>query len=1463
MKLRYFILLLLISNISFAQNGKFSSEKEGLNVILKEVLFPKNSNIDSEVQDSLETSKEASFTMFYASISDEEAKNISSILNNLEIDLRSEKYLVEQLIETLECLDSVGVSISKRKDWLKTVDIDINNIQLRKQRRYYFTQNRDLVVNNTFKASNNSIWSWDGRLNTKFENGRIIYYNSNSDYLKADKYGASFSFYNVNFNFSPASDSLNILKSRIYWPESTYSKDSLFADVMTLKIKSDVENISIENSELTNLYFGPRKLKGVLKINLENQSLKEKLYPEFIGYETNLILKNILEDVDYKGGIKINNKRFAGVSSDNSTKSEMLFYKDGKLMAKLHSWGFLIDDKSVQSVNSEVTFYLGQDSIYHPQVTSSYDIETQQMNMVKNKKWTSKSPVSNTYSAMDFYPREMLWDKKNNKIRFLTESFDRIPILSARYFEREMAKKFKGFNYTNPIKKVQRFQFYPYRTHYKVSDLAKFMEIPEKYASSLVTEMAILGMLIYDEHNQTFRYTNKLTQAIAAYDRRIDYDVLKFISPKDKAILGEIDLETMQTELTGIERLYLEDKKDILVFPKGKVKVRDNFNYTFDGDVIIGNYEFRGKDYDFKYDEFKIDFNGKTQLKSYVPSFYPNDKGEYYFQPIQNKIDSVIGEFFIDSPNNKSGRFHSPVYPILKNNKDSYVYYNSRDIKDSVYTPDELYVKLFPFEIDSLYTSSIRNEFFKSEVFTNDIFPVFEYELYVQPDYYLGFLYITDENGFDLYKKGKYFDNINLDGNGLTGQGTVEYLTTSFFSRDIEFYPDSLRAHTDSYEIEKVKDNTLDFPSIKNDQVDVLWLPKKDSVFLSPIKSKFIMYDNLLDKEGSLFIANKRLYGGGEVTFSQAIMNSNNFNFLSDSFSSDSLGFKLRDNENAPFAYAFYNGRGVVDVANRNGNFTLNGSKPASYFLKNNYLSTFDIVEWDEQKRSIDLSGSKQNKKYSLTSINPYQDSLSFNAKHAYFDTYRDQILADDVSNLFVADSEILPDSAKVTILDDGYMKAFSNAKLKLGIGKFEHILTDANLTVKSKFKLDGNAEYFYKDEDDVVRPISMDDIFVDDKKKIVRARGIIEYEDNFMLSAYFRYYGKVEVTGESNLRNFAGYVSLVHYCDHIETGEIPIDDYIDPQEVRVRVTNFENLPKFEDVFTGIYYNQGDREFAAGFIMPDQNMFDNRLISAEGTISYDKKNYTYKIGGDKKKGVIQNTLYFYNDECRMEGRGDISFNSLQQDFDLTTIGDIVYDFNDKEIDIRASMFFDFFFNSRIMESISNDFQMSSSFSSDIIDKDISDYVRLRILGVKKEETGLNIFGDSQKEREEKYKFPLFMEDIKLKWDSERLVFYSDDKIYLRSINRQNINKFFKGKVEVARVGSNYDISVMLLNDEGNYYYFRFNKDVIEFHTDQKIVMEMFDQLANSEKKGAFKGAKITLKKASDVKVRTLRRRYDL
>ncbi len=1451
MKKYLIIIILFSSQFLFAQSKKqFSLETEKFEPELIQFMRNKN-NTGQAIADK--------FISDYASYSANSKTLIIELLNNLRKTRLKKIEFYDQVLQSIILVDSIKKGNgSNSTTWISSYNKFIsNNSNTTKQKEKFIEANYNVLAKSQLNPKSRKIkWRTTGEL--VYDSKDIIKYSIKGSDLYCTSGSDSLSISDVEASFIPSTQKIEVSNSKIYWNAQSFSKDSLYVIAKNISIDVKDKGYKVDSVILHDNYFFKHKILGSLEGRAETRNPKKKVYPVFKSYMNSIYFKNITPGVDFNGGILIKKNTFYGVG-DNTRKAILHCKKYDRDAFLFGSKSFIFTRDKIFSPETNISIRILGDSIFHPDVSMSYNVVSAKLNVSKNGNKLSESPYSNSYNNIDMFLKSISWTSGDNTVYFDTEAHVNIPFISNHYYEREIFKQFQGLNNVNPL--VQLYDVYMYSDGYdglSVEFISDQMGVPRQHTIHLLMELAAMGYVYVDLDLNTVSFSEKFLNLVEAYKGNKDFDVIIFNTVRDKSTKGTISLDDGKASLLEIDRITLSTKNKVYVFPSDTVVVNKNLNLKFNGEVNVGNYEFFGSDYSFDYDEFKVVMNGNQQMQYYVPSWRRNEYGKLYPVKVINPIDSLRGELFIDFPTNKSGRLQYTDYPKFNNTRDAYVFYDLPQIKNGVYTKDQLYVKLAPFELDSLTTISSRNVKFYGSIHSGGIFPDIDYFVKVQKDFSLGFLYDTEIEGLDLFNKGTYRDELTLNLEGLNGRGRISYLSSEIESDNIEFYTDSLKSIAHSFKVDYTVNDTLNTPLGLADNVSVFWKPEADSMTISMLEKPFIFYDGNVSLEGNLAFLGKELTGEGDILFETAEIKSGYYNFYGDSINSNMLDFKLRETLDSPSEVEINNSAGVVDMIKREGRFMLHDDSAYVSFITNKYIAYIDSVVWKMDDKTIELTSTDENKTPWFVTVDPTQDSLRFQAAQASYDLVTDKLDISKLLGIEVADAFVYPENNQLEILDNGWMQGFENAKIKIGIGANEHTLENANIVVHSSKNYSGDAEYYYTDTDSIKHPITLTSLYVDTLSGKSIGRGDILADEEFMLNPYFSFNGTVEVSGASKYLRFQGYSGIQNYCDDIDAGEIPIEGNVDPNNVKVEITNFDELPEYSFIYNGIY--SADSTYSAAFLSTNRDLIDYDFISAKGSITYDEPEACYAIGGDTINGIMQDEVRFYNDECRLGAKGELKLYNPDKVFEIKSYGNIDFDMNAEIIQTQMVLGLNFEFNKIIMDEIRINLQEASSkgvFEEESKIQKLG-FSRLMNKPYGGDTDGLGIFG---KDLPKELQFGILLSDIEFFWDADQNLFLSGNEVGVHNFNGNLVNKIFNGKVEIKKRKGGDDITIYIVSQNGKYFYFSFRDNVLNFYTNNRDIMDKFDAIEDEDREKEVNGIKYRFKKASKLKVRSFQNKY--
>ncbi len=275
--------------------------------------------------------------------------------------------------------------------------------------------------------------------------------------------------------------------------------------------------INTETSEYTadtaSLYFGgmfTKALPGQLQDRLiTNNEPSKSDYPQFRTYDKTLTVKDILINVDYKGGFFLKGGQIIG-SGDDSTLAEMSF-KDpkGKPAVLDKSKTFLIEPaNSIYSKDAEIIIPVAKtDSIYHHDVSIRYDGIMSTMNITRQDEGFSSLMFYSSYHKVDAKVDNLNWALSDTIINLKNIEgagnkmswFESQDLFSIKLFDRV-----RGVSTYQPLVKIKRYSE-TYKTRViPTLALAKDLNptLTVDGVQSLLLQLVEEGFIYYDKENE-------------------------------------------------------------------------------------------------------------------------------------------------------------------------------------------------------------------------------------------------------------------------------------------------------------------------------------------------------------------------------------------------------------------------------------------------------------------------------------------------------------------------------------------------------------------------------------------------------------------------------------------------------------------------------------------------------------------------------------------------------------------------------------------------------------------------------------------------------------------------------------------------------------------------------------------------------------------------------------------------
>ncbi|MBN1159080.1 MAG: hypothetical protein JXA61_06840 [Bacteroidales bacterium] len=1293
----------------------------------------------------------------------------------------------------------------------------------------------------------------------------------------------SISIYGTEGVFYPEHASWHGRQGIVTWERAGFAREDVYAELDNYRIDMSGFEYKAEHVIFINKHYFNMPIEGSLLDRVKlNKRPEDADYPQFDTYQRDFQIADLYEDIDYTGGLSMQGAKLIGTG--NPVEPAMLFiFQQDTLRLTAKSNYFAFKAARIDAPNAEIAISLRNDSIFHPGITLSYIPSERELTLTQTDNFTSQSPYYSSYHNIDMTFEQLTWKMDEPYMQFsalIGSTIGNATFESVNYFNNSKFLSMQGMDERHPLISIRSFASTMGTETFLAEDFANYLRKPVSQVKQLLMRMAVSGFVYYDTETGMATIKQRLHDYLAASVNRIDYDAISFASrttaPLENAVL---DLRNYELRINGISRIILSESRSVAIYPTGaSITLKKNRDISFSGLVEAGLFSFMGRDLFFEYDSFKIDMGTIDSLHIRYLTEQIDDYGFNRIANVNNLIQDVSGTLYIDQPENKSGRMAFSEYPVFKSERQGFVYYDDKSIQDGVYTADRFYFKIYPFVMDSLNTFDYRTMQFDGELVSADIFPTLYETLRLHPDNSLGFLnHQTPDTGLPAYGgKGCFINELNLSVQGLTGEGTLRYLSSETSSDEFIFYPDSVLALADDFTLAK-KTTETQYPMVNASDDKINWYPYRDELYAYQTDKGFSMFNDSVYLDGDLKLQPSGLSGWGKVSMEGAEFDSELYTFKADEVLADTVDFYLRSLHSEGYTVLAENMSARLDFSTQKGTFNANDAFTLVSFPENRYVSYLDNFEWDMQQKLLAmgslnipsaapgsgegfLSGSR------YISLDPKQDSLSFVSPLAYYDYEGNTIQATQVKFIDVADVRIFPDGEELVVNPDGRIRTLNQSSILANRETQYFNLYNATVSLSGRNSYTGSADYDYIDELDKAQVIRFTTLGTDENRQTIGTGTIIE-PDHFTLSPNFMYQGRFFMeAGRKNLL-FDGAVMIEDNCDRVSSGWLAFRSEIDPYNIFIPVGGEPLDIDRNHLFNGLYMYYDSVHVYPAFLSGRKFISDKAVVTSSGYLYYEKATQQYLIAGKEKlmnNDLPGNMLSLHRENCDLYGEGRLDLGADLGQVNLITLGNARHQMNNNSTELNVILGMDFFIDDDVIEQMAYELDSIPNLQATDLNNRIYTQSITELIG--KEEfnalrSEMSLFG-LVKEVPAQLRHTLMFSELNLVWDDEANSWKSVGKIGIASINNIQINKRVNGLLElqIRRSGDICDIYLEI--DRRTWYYFGYTRGVMQIHSSSSQLLDKIKNLKNRQRRmKVTSGESYIYMVSTDAKRNTFYRRY--
>ncbi len=1263
------------------------------------------------------------------------------------------------------------------------------------------------------------------------------------------------------------------LEQNVYAAFTDYSID-------VKKVIYNVPKVKLHYSQL----FPDGDIEGSFedKLIFENKAV-EGSYPRFESFDKVLTINNLGAGVRYRGGFRLQGTSVYGLGSKDEKAYIGIFDEQKKQLYRGEAELFVIR-KGEKIVGEQVksTLYFAADSIYHPSVNFRYEIAKKELFLERGVRGSDRNPFNDSYHKVNINSDKIDWfiaadsmviNQKN--LNFGGAGNTRVNFESFKFYEESDYRRIQGISSNNPLAVMRQVALAEGKNTLDANVLAKEINsnLDVTMAQSLYFDLVAKGFINYDSEKQTVTLRDKVFHYAEANQKKVDFDILNILSDFEKTN-AVFFLKDKNIEIKGVKGIEFSPTQKVAAKPfLSTIRLQNNRNINFDGKFFAGFGTFQGKDFGFDYDRFQVKMDSVRYFDLFIPTGAKDKAGQPVALSMASRIEHLSGILLIDGPNNKSGKEDIAMFPSLQTKTSSYIFYDRKETQDAAYRRDSFFFKLDKFSLNSLDKFVAADVAFKGSMISADIFPEFKETVTVQKDQSLGFTTQTPADGYGNYRnKGNYKGSVSLSNSGFLGNGILSYLGAAVQSDTILFRPKQLTCNSRKFNLAESRDAKLEVPQALGLDVNVNWLPYRDSMYVTTREKPFALFpkeEHTL--KGVAILTPGGLKGDGIFDWSKGNVTSRLMAFGAFSTSADTMDLKIRSINKDELAFDTKNIKGKIDFDEQFGRFKANSNEISTTMPYNKYQTSMNEFDWDLKNETIKFKNIGD-KLATFRSIAPDQDSLTFQGQTAFYDLKNNELKIGGIPFIKSADAVIYPENGDVLVRSGGAMDSLTNTKIVCDTLNKYHVINRSTVYIKGKKLYTAKGFYEYN-VGDKKQEILFSDIVgarvgkgkMSERLAMTRATGEIKPEDSFYIDKKTNYYGKISMQAENKNLKLEGFARL-------QSETLPnrrwfsINSGGDKNDLLIKY----DVPKDFDgnnIRTGLYASKETGKAYPSVMQPLFFTTDRTLIDVRGIFKYNKLKDEFifgdsaKIVSGEKRG---NKLVFSNKDGNVAVEGTFKIGSGLKYISVKAAGKAQTVVQEVQTDsagvpqmpdfkVKAELMagIEAFLPDKLLDIIINDIQSSAGETpyvdyikdGDFYEKSLAEFIpdnkELLEEVVKMREKTLDL-----SKKHNPYAF--FFSNLSMKWNPDyQSLITTKDKLGLSSIKGVPLNKMISAFVEFRMPSSEDDrVYIYLKSPSENYYYFGYQQGVMSAFSSDPKFMEALDKLKKKDKQKKMKDGEL-------------------
>lgn len=1193
--------------------------------------------------------------------------------------------------------------------------------------------------------------------------------------------------------------------------------DSLSADLAGYTVDLGVSEYTADSVVFHYAAKYTRPILGQLKDNAAKYArTKNKEFPYFMSYATNIKIDSIFPYANFEGGIIHAGMKFSGYGK-NGAAACIHVQPNDTLNIYVFSDRFTIDSARVMAATSRFVVDMDSGTLSHPNVNFTYMKKNRTLTVKRLTDQSLQEPFRDDFHKILFGVEQIVWPIDSSYMEMSMNSRSglfKAQVESLNFFSDNVYDNMQKLDDMHPLNALHKASVEFGSNTFTLTDFAGLMKKPKDQLRKELIMLSYNDFLEYDEKNDEVTLKPRLFAYTEARVGKRDYDNIRFDSHPPKGTVNAIlDLRNYNMKLFGVEKFTISQTKDIYVEPSGQtVVMMKNRDMEFDGKLKAGMFDMFGTKLFFSYNRYTVDLTHVDSTGMYLTDLMTKKRGER----INSLIRDVTGDIVIDKPDNKSGRKVNPDFPIFHSTKDSYVYFDDPEIQHGVYKRDSFFFIIRPYTLKNIDDASKFRYAFSGTMVSNIVQDIND-TLILMHDNALGMRYRTPETGLPLYVHSNLKSLITLDQTGFRADGDVAMNSSYFSSKDILMTPDSMMTETKRLQVDSLPDRR---PSALGEDVAIKYFRADNNLTATSRKVPFGVYGGRIRHSGELFVYDDHLNAAGRVDMEGAILNSKLYRFHDHNILSDHTDLRLVSIGNQNIQLNTANVKADIDLALNKGKFENNEDANKADFPSNKYKCSFKSFVWYMKEVYLNIgiedeltlqhiwqiddeTRIPEKGRNVFLSTNRLCDSLTFIAPLARYNLETGEIACSYVNHIDLANGRFFPDEGKIFIASNGDIQEFKKGRFLCEMTDKTKTLTEVDLKLKGRYEFNGSGDFDYINQDRKRNVIRFTEIRIDTSRHIY-ARVNMPDSAKFDLNQGFLYKGRITMFSKQKHLYYDGYVGLTAEKEYLKHNWLKVKTYFVANDVRVPVKVENGNDRNGKIYNGVYLHV-DKTVKpyATFLSNRQFYNDDLFIGGEGEMVWSRNERKYIITNPDISKEYK--MVYDPSDNSVSAFGHLNMAMRIPGVEQDAAGDIRFNLKENTLNINNALYvIDMTLLPKMESVMLRDFADKKLkglyFSPELRSRLTSMFGPQRIVAVNRQiDRGGNNVPDS-------LGHTLVLDSLSMQWDVAKRTLVADGKATLVASLQKPISREMNVKMELQRrrVGN---VVRLYLYDDRLWYYF--------------------------------------------------------